>query len=392
MFKKANSNNTTAIQLSALSEFGFTLFQSLIDQNTDDASSDIVISPLSLWIALALTTAGARTETLQNLAKALNLAPNTPSIQTESKKLLDACSQLQQTDLEFTISNAIAAVTSAPLSPQFLSLAKDGFGSMLFESRDAIDIKQVNDWVSNQTKNKIPKLLNDDVEADVILLNAIYLKAKWQYPFSKNATSPANFHPLSSPETPIQCNMMNLKKQFSYLATPEFQSIRLPYQSQTKQALSAIIILPTPETTIHSLPPQIWSTHLPTLLKSPTQLINLHLPKFKIEATAKNLKPSLQSIGMSIAFSKDADFSGMLSTGEKELFISDVVHKVFIDVDEDGTEAAAATAVLMLRSAMRPMVEEVVEMRVDRPFWFLIVNEARLDVLFLARVASVPAI
>ncbi|KAJ3096295.1 hypothetical protein HDU97_006053 [Phlyctochytrium planicorne] len=407
LFSKKKNSNTTALSssssstspasttpLSSRSIFGLNLFQTLCSHN--DTSHDVVVSPVSIWLALALAAVGSREGTMNSLCKTLGLQNRQSALSEEARRALESCEQLQQTYLRLTASNAVASVSSEPLSLDYLNTVREVFKSTVFEFKELINANPINSWVSSQTDGKIPALLEGEVNASILLLNAIYFKAKWKEPFAPFATCNATFYPLESPE--IQCRMMALKKAFPYIETSDYQGVRLPYIcDNTSSSSSAIVILPKTNCTFLSISKDVGQlndtlNHLMDLELAPklNTTVQLRLPKFNVDVTTNHLKDSLVDLGIASAFAPtDADFSGMLASGAKNLYVTDIVHRVFVQVDEVGTEAAAATAVMMMQYS-RPEQLKVVEMVVNRPFFFLITNDTHKDILFFARLTSVP--
>ncbi len=243
------------------------------------------------------------------------------------------------------------------------------------ESRVAI-----NDWVSEQTEGKIEDLIPQGLISSLtrlVLTNAIYFNAAWADPFEEESTEEGAFRLLDGSEVSVP--MMRQTESFGYAEGGDYQAIELPYDGHE---LSMVIVLPE-EGELEAFEDSLDAERLDAILKArERRQVALTMPKFEFEAQF-SLAQTLAALGMPQAFTPDADFSGM--TGARDLFISEVVHKAFVSVDEAGTEAAAATAVVMVESAMP---EEPVEMTVDHPFLFLIRDIESGAILFVGRVVD----
>ena len=238
----------------------------------------------------------------------------------------------------------------------------------------------INNWVSDQTEGRIKDLIPRgaiDQLTRLVLTNAIYFNAAWQHSFEKNSTSNDTFHLLTGNEVSVP--MMRQTESFRYTAGNDFQAVELPYDGRE---LSMLIIVPdtgqfkTFESTLST-------KRINEIIKQLSYgRVALTMPKFEFDFNI-GLKEKLKTMGMPLAFSGQADFSGM--DGNNDLYITDVLHKAFVAVDESGTEAAAATVVIVGATAMPA---QPVEMTVDRPFIFMIRDVKTGSILFLGRVLN----
>jgi serpin B len=241
----------------------------------------------------------------------------------------------------------------------------------------------INNWVSDQTEGKIKDLIPQgviDALTRLVLTNAIYFNAAWLNPFDKELTSNGTFHLLDGGDVTVP--MMRQTHSFGYITGDGYQAVELPYDGNQ---LSMIILLPDSgkfESFRNSLNAALVD-HIVSDLQS--REVDLTMPKFQFESEF-SLADTLAAMGMPVAFSDEADFSGM--TGNRELTITDVVHKAFVSVDEAGTEAAAATAVVVGLTAI-PV--QPVQVTVDRPFMFLIRDIETGTILFVGRVMNPSA-
>jgi serpin B len=211
----------------------------------------------------------------------------------------------------------------------------------------------------------------------LVLTNAIYFNAAWQFPFEKDATADGTFHLLSGSEVTVP--MMKQTKSFAYTEGDDYQAVELPYDGSE---LSMVILLPQPGqfTTFER---SLDASKVDGIIASlASKRVALTMPKYEFTSDF-SLKKALSAMGMPVAFTDSADFSGM--DGKRDLYISDVIHKAFVSVDEVGTEAAAATAVIMTTTSL-PL--NVVDVTIDRPFIFLIRDIQTGAILFLGHVTN----
>jgi serpin B len=238
----------------------------------------------------------------------------------------------------------------------------------------------INSWVSEQTANRIKDLIPQgsiNPMTRLVLTNAVYFNAAWQLPFQKESTLPGAFQRLDGSQTTAP--MMKQSVSFGYAEGDDFQAIELPYDGRE---LSMLVILPK-YAKFQQFEQSLNSNVLGQLVSSlKSRHVDLTMPKFEFEQSL-SLKNTLSNMGMATAFTDNADFSGM--DGKKDLHIQDVVHKAFLSVDENGTEAAAATAVIVGATAM-PV--DVAEMKMDHPFVFLIKDNATGAIIFMGRVVD----
>ena len=242
--------------------------------------------------------------------------------------------------------------------------------------------KAINDWVSQQTKDKIKDLIPEGVLSDatrLVLTNAIYFKSNWAEKFEKDVTRDGPFK--VSADKSVDVPMMHLTHRFRYMENDELQMLEMPY---SRNELSMVILLPKKADGLADIEKNLTAANIGKEAVS----VQVTLPKFKI-TSAFGVGETLKAMGMTDAFdSKKADFSGM--TEKEKLFISAVIHKAFVAVDEEGTEAAAATAVVMDAGAP-PRQEESKVFKADHPFAFMIRHNATGAILFTGRVANPKA-
>ena len=368
--------------ISSNTEFGFNIFKELA---LEDKGKNIFISPLSILSALTMTYNGAEGGTASAMEEALKFNGfDSSSINKNFSSLIKGIKSAD-TDIEIEIANSIWYRPGYDVREEFIEKNKKYFDSEVseidFSSPDAP--RTINSWIEEKTKGKIDKMI-DRIPPDVVmyLINAIYFKGDWTYPFDENLTGEDNFYLEDG--TTKEVPMMWQKKEFSYYAEDSLSAIKLPYG---KEKMSMYIILPgkgiSIDTVVESLNVDKWNSIKESFA---TREVSLTMPKYKMEYGIKSLKDALTSLGMGIAFDSElADFSGICKPGETPCFISDVLHKAVIEVNEKGSEAAAATVVEMRATAAMP-AEEIVEFTVDRPFFFMIIDERTGSILFMGKV------
>ncbi len=371
----------TAELVAGNSAFAFDLYQAL----RQDAAGNLFYSPHSISLALAMTYAGARGETEKQMATTLHYTLPQEQLHSAFNSLdatLAGYSDPENEDaFRLNIANAIWGQDGYEFLPPFLDTLAENYGAGL-RTVDYINATEaarqtINDWVSDETEKKIQDLIPPgtlDSLVRLVLTNAIYFNGKWVLPFEENNTHDAPFTLLDS--STVTVPMMSQAENLRYGQGDGYQAVELPYRDSS---LTMLLILPEIgrfEELEQSLSAELVAAVTGEL--SPQQ-VNLMLPKFTFESEF-NLSETLIQLGMPAAF-VDADFAGM--TGNRDLFISEVVHKAYVAVDEEGTEAAAATAVIMRLTAI---VDESVQMMLDHPFLFLIRDNSTGAILFLGRV------
>ena len=382
------SPSEQALLVEGNSAFAFELYQALKGQG-----GNLFYSPYSISLALAMTYAGAHGETAQQMADTLQFlleqARLHPAFNWLDAELASRGQGAQGKDgkgFRLNIVNAIWGQKDYEFLTEFLDVLAENYGAglrILDFIRAAEESRLIiNDWVSNQTEDRIEDLIPEGAINELtrlVLTNAIYFNAAWAYPFIKDATADGLFYLLDGGQ--ITVLMMKQMESFGYADGEGYQAIELPYDGGE---LSMVILLPEAGQ-FGAFEKELEAQQVDAIIDDvQSTRVTLTMPKFEFDSEF-GLKDALAGMGMPIAFSPDeADFSGM--TGNRELFISDVVHKAFVAVDEAGTEAAAATAVVVGTTSMP--VEPPVEVTIDRPFIFLIRDIETGAVLFVGRVLN----
>lgn len=371
------------------SDLTFDLYQAL-----KEIDGNLFYSPYSISQALAMTYAGAHGETEKQMSDTLRftlsqdrLHPTFNSLDIELGKRGEGAQGKDEEGFRLNIVNAIWGQKDYKFLSEFLDVLAENYGAGLRvldfvnapeESRIAI-----NDWVSEQTEGRIEDLIPEsaiNALTRLVLTNAIYFNAAWEFPFNEETTADGSFYLLAGGEVIVP--MMTQTESFGYAEGDNYQAVELPYD---EQELSMVILLPKDgqfKTFEGSMDYQMIKDIISDLRN---QQVNLTMPEFEFESEF-SLKKALTTMGMPVAFSSDADFSGM--TGNRDLWIDEVLHKAFVSVDEAGTEAAAATAVMMRLTALP---SPPVEVKVERPFVFLIRDLETSTILFIGRVLNPSA-
>jgi serpin B len=347
---------------------------------------NLFFSPYSISDALAMTYAGARGQTAEQMATTLHFALPAQRLHPafgELIRYLNAGGKDRKYQL--SVANALWGQKGYTFLPDFIRLTKDVYEGGLKEV-DFVKTeearKTINHWVEEQTKDKIKDLIPEGALASdtrLVLTNAIYFKSAWAEAFHEGATKKEDFHLGGGRK--VQVPMMHTNEALRYRDGGTFHALELPYQSRQ---LSMIVLLPKKVDGLAELEKDLTSARLDEWLKAmKVHQVNVVLPKFKFSAEF-SLKDVLSAMGMPLAFSKRADFSGM--TTREQLYIDKVLHKAFVDVNEKGTEAAAATAVIA-RPTSAPNYARA-DFRADHPFVFLIRENRTGSILFLGRVAN----
>ncbi len=367
--------------------FAFNLYRMV-----KDADSNLFFSPYSISEALAMTYGGARGTTEQQMAAALQFklaqAQLHPAFNSLDQALASRGQGAQGTNgqgFRLNIVNAIWGQKNFKFTAGYLDLLAQNYGAGLrvldFMKAAEQSRQTINQWVSDQTNAKITDLLPQGSITDMtrlVLTNAVYFNAAWQSQFQKSATSNGSFTLANGSQ--VTAPMMKQQENFGYAEGSDYQAIELPYDGNQ---LSMVIILPKTgqfsafETSLSS------ATVSSILQNLKNAEVNLTMPRFTFSGEF-SLNKALGSLGMTAAFDpSQADFSGM--DGAKDLYISDVVHKAYVAVDENGTEAAAATGIVVGTTSM-PV--EIKQMVLDHPFIFLIRDIATNTIIFLGRTMN----
>lgn len=361
----------------AVNAFAFDFFKEL----NNGSDGNIFISPYSIFTALAMTYEGAKGETADEMASVLSVEQDNASFHYYMKYLYELLNKKNE-DYNISTANALWVKENLQLLEAYLNVIRDYYGGDatevdFFNPEEAAGI--INQWVEDNTngliKNLVPASAITPLTA-LILTNAIYFKGIWEVQFDPDNTSDRDFEIDSgnTVEVPTM-KLVDTKNVFNYTETDDLQILELPY---TGDDLSMIILLPKNKdltAIIDSIDDNQFSEWKESMVETS---VDIYLPKFNVE-TKYMLRDYLMQLGMNIPFTTSADFSGI--TGGKDLYISQVIHKAYIDVDEEGTEAAAATAVIMEITSINGVVFDC-----DHPFMYLIQHKQTGTILFMGSI------
>ena len=372
--KLAAANNT----------FAFKLLKQLV---TEQPGASIFVSPYSAATALQMVGNGAAGQTKTEMQQVLETAGISTAALNEASKAAAALLDSKDTNLILTTANALWYRQGVTVKPGFIEANQKFFSSTVkaldFANVPAAEAK-INQWASDQTHGRITGIANgmiDPLYTDLVLANAIYFKGKWLDPFDAKLTKERPFHPATGAVKNLP--MMEMSKDFTYRKGSGYQAVRLPYMGGD---LAMYVFLPDPGSSparlLQIMNGDAWRrVTMPGFSDHPGLVV---LPKFKLENTLE-LNHPLEALGMKTAFNqKQADFSGMFNNLH---FISEVRQKAFVEVNEEGTEAAAVTAIGLMAGGMPEMnPPKPFEMIVDRPFLFAIVDARSEMILFMGVV------
>ncbi len=379
---RALSSGEQAV-IDASNAFGFNLLRKL-DRTRGD--SNIFMSPLSASMALGRTMTGAAGQTFDEMRSALSFGarPST-EINAAYRSLIDMLRTLDPA-VDFRIANSIWYRTGFPFETSFLDESKQFFDARVtgldFASPSAVPT--INDWVKQSTNGKIDAIVDGPIDADIVmyLINAIYFNGAWTTRFDKSLTRPDQFTTVAGSTAPI--TMMHRTDTLRVAETPDAQVVDLPYGGG---AFAMTIVVPKPgkgiDALVSSLSAESWASAVAGVVPRSAELV---MPKFTLRWEAL-LNDPLQALGMRQAFQGDvADFTRMSRAAGNRLYISKVKQKSFVDVHEEGTEAAAVTSVeVRITCACGPQV-----IRIDRPFVFAIRERLSGTILFLGKIVRPP--
>jgi len=391
---KSNKNMTghadiqpTKYTIESLAESNNLFALDLFKQIRSD-SENLIFSPYSIGTVLAMIYTGSGGKTAEEMSEVLYFPPPELLDPVESgvRESMKEADTMKGTD--FRLANAIWAQENFSFLPDYLDRVQKYYDAPL-SLMDFVETsnreesrKKINHWVEEKTNMRIQDLIQPgilDASTRMVLTNAIYFNGGWMFPFDKSATSPSLFH-ISKQES-INADFMHQTRSYPYYEDEEIQAIGLPYKNNR---MSLMVLLPKSIEGWRMISQVINHERMKLVISGmETREVQLALPKFRSELQI-NLKQELTSMGMGTAFSKDADLSGM--TGEKNLYIDEVIHKAFIEVSETGTEAAAASAAIIgLKSSLR---DDPVRFNANHPFIYFLIDRQTGCIIFTGRLVK----
>lgn len=373
---KAEMNNDV---INGNKKFAFEIFKEI---NKKDSKNNIFISPYSITTALSMVYNGARENTKEKMAETLHYQSIKDEDFNKGQKYLKEALYSLDEKVNIDISNSIWIREGEDIKQEFIDVNTEVFDAYVknldFSKEESVDI--MNKWVKDSTKGLIKKIINTPIDEDVMmyLINTIYFKGEWTKGFNKKRTSKLTFN--SNDKNQMKIDMMYMKEDIEFINNDDYKAIKLYYGDEK---VAMYCILPEENKNINEFIDEMtnekWN-HLRKQIKKQSDLL-VRLPKFKIEYGVRNINEELKAMGMEIAFGSEADFSGI----NEYLYISNVLHKAVIEVNEKGTEAAAVTSVEMTKECSR---ENAPEFIANRPFIFIIADEEDGAILFMGKVAN----
>lgn len=371
-------------------EFGVDLYRRLATR--DAASGNLLISPASLATALAMTYGGARGQTATQMAQVLHFGDDAEALHRAAHAQIARWNDERRSSYTLRVVNRIFVHNRTPVNESFGALTRDFYAAPAEEVDFGADPEaarsHINGWIEEQTNDRIQNLLPPNSIDDLtrmVLTNAIYFLGNWQTQFDPQQTRPGPFHLRAGGN--VQAQMMHLSANFQYTADGDVQVLQLPYAGGE---LAMTIVLPVPGRDVSALERALSASQLVGWFDAlaPSR-VDVELPRFTIEPERSlTLKPHLEAMGMPLPFSTAADFSAMSDPAnpEEDLHIDNAYHRAFVQVNEEGTEAAAASAVVMAPRggpAAGPL-----QFTADRPFLFFIRDVRSGSILFMGRLEN----
>lgn len=381
--KKINLDEKSAQLIEADNAFGFEIFQGIRKNSTEE---NIMISPLSISVALAMAYNGADGGTKTEMEKTLKLLGLTPEEINVSYKQLIAALQSVDEKVVFELANAIFYKNGFAVKSDFLNINKNNYNaevaSLDFDSPAAV--KTINDWVAAKTHDKILSIIEKlNPDDRMVLLNAVYFNGIWTTEFEKDGTK-LHYFSKNNGES-VEIPMMNKEDKLEYISNSLFEAVKLPYGNGQ---YNMIVMLPAENKNSQNVIDALSADNLTKWEKEfkTEEHVVVTMPRFKFSFET-SLKEVLKEMGMPKAFSVQADFSKI--TDKEDLFISSVRHKSFIDVNENGTEAAAVTSITFTNTSAGPgETVQKIYFTVDKPFVFAITEKDTGAILFMGEVQN----
>ena len=359
-------------------EFGLELLKTVFDT---EEKANVMISPASVSIALGMAYNGAEGSTMDAFEEVLNYEGLTREEVNEITRELIHVLVTNVNGNLLEIANSLWYDEKFPVETEFINLNSHYYDAEVNELdfRNAEAVGTINDWVSENTHGKIDEIIDSiDPAVMMILINAIYFNCVWDIEFNPDDTHQAYFYNEDG-SSYGEVDMMYLESNFKVAITDSFKAVELPYKNGK---FSMYLFLPSEESSVNQLLEKLdgatWNTWIAGF--SEMEDFKVYMPRFEFEFE-RSLGDDLKEMGLDIAFTDQADFSGISTIA---LYIADVIHKTYIKVNEEGTEAAAVTGVVMEVTSIHPMNE----IRLDHPFLFAITENSSRSILFAGKVAE----
>ncbi|KAH0545953.1 hypothetical protein KQX54_004992 [Cotesia glomerata] len=360
-------------------------------KSSENNPNNLICSPISAGVVLAMATYGARGNTEKQMRASLRMPEDNAVGKNGFQSLLDSLHGINSVELK--LAQKIFTAIGFEVKQEFKDITEKNFysaaESLDFDNKAEDASRTINNWCAQQTNDHIKNLLGeDDVQgASIVLVNAVYFKGGWEEEFEKYLTEPIPFH--IDEKTTKNADMMFIRKNYNYGTLPDLEAIfvELPYKKTSENdATSMFIILPNQITGLKKAEESFNKVNFKELHDNQHSTpLQLSLPKFKVESTLQ-LQPILEKIGMTDMFQNSADFGGI--TEAPPLTISKVVQKAFIEVNEEGSEAAAATGMVGMSRSGNFDGPRYISVIIDRPFIFAIVHPATNTILFQGHITD----
>lgn len=367
-------------------KFAFNIFKEI---SKDENNKNVFISPLSISMALTMTYNGAKENTKAEMNKVLGYEGMSDDKINNSYKILHSYLENIDENVKLNLSNSIWIREGQNINKEFININKDIFGAKVdnldFSKSSSVD--KINNWIEKSTNNMIKDMLKGPIDGDVImyLINAIYFKGQWQEPFDINNNIIGKFTNSKGDKTEIDfMRKVAADDKTFYGEKDDFKAIKMPYDGGK---VSMYAVLPKEglniDNFINNLDMNKWNSIKESIGKE-QEAVNVSFPKFEMEYGTKELKGPLVALGMKDIFSDAANLSGI----RENIYVSSVLHQGKIEVNEKGSEAAAATIVEVRETAM-PIINDPKEFIADRPFVFIIEDEESGTILFMGKLEEV---
>ncbi|XP_017768978.1 PREDICTED: serine protease inhibitor 3/4-like isoform X3 [Nicrophorus vespilloides] len=359
----------------------------LYEEVVKQVKGNVIYSPISVHTILSLLHQGSTGKIANDMQRVLGI-PEKSFSAAGFQELMTSLNGVQNITLE--MANKVFVMEGCKLNPTFKEVALKSFNAGADEVNFAENQKAastINGWVEEKTKDKIKNLIDPNALNSLtrmVLVNAIYFKGDWAKKFNKNNTTKQKFY--TSTTDSVEVDMMHMKDKFFYgeKADLDAKVLSIPYLNQD---VSLVVVLPNDVDGIEELEKKLINYDMSNLTKDNYKMeVELSLPKFKIETTI-DLNQPLKNIGLDKMFAVSEDLSGLLSNPNEPLYVSKVIQKAFIEVNEEGAEAAAATAMMMMCFSA-PMPQPTMEFNADHPFFYGLHHKATEQFLFMGKVSN----
>ncbi len=380
----------------AANAFAAELWRELRDR--EDPEQNLVVSPASVHIALSMVLGGARGNTEAELAAALGVREDQEAFHRAVGAALSAWNDPDRESYDLSVANRLFGEATYTFLEPFLELTEDVYGAPLeeldFRGEPEPARVRINEWVESATEDRIQDLLppgSVDANTRLVLTNAVYFLGDWVHAFDPDHTQEQTFH---APEGELEVEMMHQQESFAYADVDGAALLEMPYEGEE---LSMVVALPEERGALEQVEDEVVAGGAEAWFEALREHeVNVALPPFEIDPPESlALSPVLERMGIRDAFSEaDADLSGMADPAENEglpLFLDDVYHKAFVLVDEEGTEAAAATGAVVGVTSAPAEPPEIVDFVADHPFLFFIRDRESGAILFMGRVTDPSA-